>query len=92
MQLKLHICLGWKVRLLSGTSELVLWVQLPSLQGGDDLVNRAPVLQDEVTDTSGLPVLMYIRAGKQELFVLCYSKYLPLLFPPIFPSLDRSGM
>lgn len=33
MQLKLHICLGWKARLLSGTSELVLWVQLPSVQG-----------------------------------------------------------
>lgn len=29
LQLKLHICLGWKARLLSGTSELVLWVQLP---------------------------------------------------------------
>lgn len=33
MQLKLHICLGWKARLLSGTCELVLWVQLPSIQG-----------------------------------------------------------
>lgn len=33
VQIKLHICLGWKARLLCRTSESVLWVQLPSIQG-----------------------------------------------------------
>jgi len=50
VQIKLHICLGWQARLLSGTSELVLWVQLPSFQGGDHLVSKAIDLQDEVTE------------------------------------------
>lgn len=88
LQLQLHICFGWKARLLSGTSESVLWVQLPSFRAGDDLVSKAPVLQDEVTDTSGLPVFMYIKARRQEPFVLCYSKHLPLLF---LPWVDQEG-
>lgn len=56
MQLKLQICVGWKGRLLSGTSELVQLL----FTAGDDLVNKAPVLQEEVSDTSELPGFMSI--------------------------------